>query len=123
MRWRKVLMEGLEWVMGLSPVWWVAVSQLQPQHRSDPDFQFIDNLKPRHPYRGSGLVHWPVTAIAHPGCHATLISANRPTPELTAAMTLMAVVDPLQNSALKESLPLFLTLERASRFNIHSYSN
>jgi hypothetical protein len=43
-------------VMGLSPVWLVEVLQLQPQHRTDPDLQYIDNIKPRHPYRGSGLV-------------------------------------------------------------------
>jgi hypothetical protein len=44
--------------MGLSPVLWVEVSQLQPQHRTGPNLKFIDNVKPWHQYRGSGLVHW-----------------------------------------------------------------
>jgi hypothetical protein len=57
-------MDLLEWVMGLSPVLWVAVSQLQPQHRTDPNLQFIDNINPRHPYRGSGLVPWPTAAVS-----------------------------------------------------------
>ena len=56
MRWRNGLMDLLESVMGLSPVLLVEVLQLQPQHRTDPDLKFVDNIKPRHPYRGSGLV-------------------------------------------------------------------
>jgi hypothetical protein len=51
-------------VMGLSPVWLVEVSQLQPQHRTDPDLQYIDNIKTWHPYRGSGLVRRPEAELA-----------------------------------------------------------
>jgi hypothetical protein len=41
----------------------VGVLQLQPQHRTDPDLQFIDNIKSRHPCRGSGLVLRPKAAV------------------------------------------------------------
>jgi hypothetical protein len=51
-------------VMGLSPVWLVEVLQLQPQHRTDPDLQYIDNIKTWHPYRGSGLVLRPISELA-----------------------------------------------------------
>jgi hypothetical protein len=63
MRWRNGLIDLLESVMGLSPVLWVEVSQLQPQHRTGPNLKFIDNVKPWHQYRGSGLVLWPTVAI------------------------------------------------------------
>jgi len=49
--------------MGLSPVLWVAVSQLQPQHRTDPVLKFINDINPWHHYRGSGLVPWPFSTV------------------------------------------------------------
>jgi len=39
------------------------VSQLQPQHRTDPVLKFINDINPWHHYRGSGLVRWPTVAI------------------------------------------------------------